>query len=356
MCTDSATAVQTSPSVRRGAARYGGETISSSASAIGASEPSGTSSFTTSVPSSSAMNVTLSPVSSGACAATTASYVLPGPTPMTPGIAAPDGERGEHLVAARHLRGAPARAGRAARGSRAPRRARRASASTSGRRWPPTSWPRRFSAHLIAIGFATTRSRSIDGASSSSSARAPSTSPSRIAPHHLLHLRPDDVRVDADAAEAAELEEREDEVVVARVEIEAELDDRARLLEIGVRLLDRADGRDLRELRDRLRLEIEDDPRRDVVDDDRAVGDGGDLLEVPDDPAHRRLVVVRRHDEEAVDAELVRARRQVHRVLGRVRARAGDDGGAIADLVDRRLVQPEAARRPRASAPRPSSR
>ena len=57
-----------------------------------------------------------------------------------------------------------------------------------------------------------------------------------------------------------------------------------------------------------------------------------------------------------MDAELVRARGEVHRVLGRVGARARDDGRAISDLVDRRLVQREAlvvgerrrlARRPR---------
>ena len=70
--------------------------------------------------------------------------------------------------------------------------------------------------------------------------------------------------------------------------------------------------------------------------------DGGDRLEVPDDPAQRRLVVVRRHDEEAVDAELVRPLGQVDRVRGRVRAGAGDDGRAVADLVDGGLVQLEA--------------
>ena len=50
-----------------------------------------------------------------------------------------------------------------------------------------------------------------------------------VEPNELLHLRADDVRVDADAAHAAELEEREDEIVVARVQVEAELDDRPRL-------------------------------------------------------------------------------------------------------------------------------
>src|SRR3954469_17813771 len=56
---------------------------------------------------------------------------------------------------------------------------------------------------------------------------------------HLPDLRADDMSVNADAADAAELEEREDEVVVAGVEIEAGLpDDPPRLGEITIRLLD----------------------------------------------------------------------------------------------------------------------
>jgi hypothetical protein len=63
---------------------------------------------------------------------------------------------------------------------------------------------------------------------------------------------------------------------------------------------------------------------------------------VGDDPARRRLVVVRRDDEEAVDSELVGRLRQVDGVLGRVRAGARDDGRAVADGVDRRLPELEA--------------
>jgi len=44
--------------------------------------------------------------------------------------------------------------------------------------------------------------------------------------------------VDADAADAAELQEREDEVVVACIEVEAEPGDAPRLLQIVVRLVD----------------------------------------------------------------------------------------------------------------------
>ena len=160
--------------------------------------------------------------------------------------------------------------------------------------------------------------------------------------HHLLHLWADDVRVHAHAAPAADLEEREDQVVVAREEVEPELDDPSRLRQVVVRLLDRSHGRNLGELGDRLGLEVQDHAAGDVVDDERSVGDRGHGLEVLDDPAHRRLVVVRRHDQEAVDPDLVRTLGEVDGVLGRVRPRSGDDGRPVADLVNRRLVEREA--------------
>ncbi len=66
-----------------------------------------------------------------------------------------------------------------------------------------------------------------------------------------------------------------------------------------MRLLDGDDRVDLREARDRDRLDVDDDAARDVVRDDGQVGRGRDRLEVPDDRPLRRLVVVRRHDEDA---------------------------------------------------------
>ena len=74
------------------------------------------------------------------------------------------------------------------------------------------------------------------------------------------------------------LEEREDQVVVAGEEVEAQLDDPPRLIQIVVRLFDGAHGRHLRELGDRLRLEVQDDASGDVVDDDRTVGDPATAL------------------------------------------------------------------------------
>ena len=73
---------------------------------------------------------------------------------------------------------------------------------------------------------------------------------------------------------------------------------------LGFACFTRPDVVDLREPRDRRRLGVDDDARRDVVEDDRPVGRGGDRLDVRHDPALRRLVVVRRDDEEPVDADL----------------------------------------------------
>src|SRR5438270_12951176 len=54
---------------------------------------------------------------------------------------------------------------------------------------------------------------------------------------HGLDLRPGDVRVDADPADASELEERQDEVVVPRIQVELSLvDDAPPLAEVRRRL------------------------------------------------------------------------------------------------------------------------
>jgi hypothetical protein len=152
---------------------------------------------------------------------------------------------------------------------------------------------------------------------------------------HGLHQRPDHVRVYTNTADSAKLEERMDEVVVPRVEVEVGLrDDAARLGEVVIRLLDRLDGGDLGQLADRLRLDVDHDASRDVVDDDRLVARVGNGFEVFDDPPRRRLVVVRSDHEEPVDADLVRLPREVDGMGGGVRAGTGDDRGASAERVD----------------------
>ena len=184
---------------------------------------------------------------------------------------------------------------------------------------------------MIAIGFDDHLEQLERGPSSRSScARALDVALAEAA-DQLLHLRPDDVGVDADAADAAELEER------AGSGRRRPRRGRGRSPRRSCRAWSRSSFACLTAVTFGISASstivsgsmLSDDAARDVVDDDRLVGRRGDRLEVLDDPARRRLVVVRRDDEEAVDAELVRALGQVDRVRGRVRARAGDDGRAV---------------------------
>src|SRR5947209_20541645 len=72
-------------------------------------------------------------------------------------------------------------------------------------------------------------------------------------PDHAPDLRSDDVRVYTNTADSSELEERKDQNVVSRVEREVRLtDDAPSLDEVGIRLLDRPDARDLGQFDDRL--------------------------------------------------------------------------------------------------------
>ena len=91
-------------------------------------------------------------------------------------------------------------------------------------------------------------------------------------PHLLGNLPADDVGVDEDAADSAQLEERLQQVAVARIELEPRRDDVPCLASIRMGLLHRPDVRDLGQPGDRLRLDVDHDAARDVVDDDRAVG------------------------------------------------------------------------------------
>ena len=190
----------------------------------------------------------------------------------------------------------------------------------------------RFSAALIGIGFVWTRRSSYDGAISASSARAPSAVAVAVEADHLGDLVPPEMGRDRDDADGAEPEEGQRVRVISGVEVEPGLlRDEARLVEVVVRLLHGDDRVDLREPRDRDRLDVDDHAARDVVRDDRQVGSGRDRLEVLDDRPLRRLVVVRRHDEDAVHAERRRLLREMDGMRGVVRAGAGDDGRALAD-------------------------
>src|SRR2546426_11544375 len=102
-------------------------------------------------------------------------------------------------------------------------------------------------------------------------------------PDHSPDLRSNDVREYRNNANSSELEEREGQNVVSRVEREVRLaDDAPGLDEVVIRLLDRPDARDLGQFGDGLRLDVDDDAAGNVVDDDRLGADGGERTEVRD--------------------------------------------------------------------------
>ena len=74
--------------------------------------------------------------------------------------------------------------------------------------------------------------------------------------------------------------------------------------------------------------------RRDVVDDDRNADRVVDRLEVLVHALLRGLVVIGRDDQHGVCARLLGVLRKIDRLLGGVRARAGDDGDTALGLID----------------------
>ena len=96
--------------------------------------------------------------------------------------------------------------------------------------------------------------------------------------------------------------------------------------------------------------------RRDVVEHHRQVGAVGHRGEVPEQTGLRRPVVVRRDDQQAVDAEPLGGARLLDRVRGVVGADAGDDGGPVADGVQDDLEHGVLLAVADASATPPSSR
>ena len=180
-------------------------------------------------------------------------------------------------------------------------------ASTSGSRWPPTSWPSRFSAALIAIGLPSDAEQLDRRARARGRARAPRraspafqsrTSSFTCGPTTCVCTQTPPTPPSSRNGRTGRRRPRRGRGPSSTI--------RRACSRSSFACLTARDVLDLGELGDRLRLDVDDDAARDVVDDDRPVGDGRDRLEVLDDPALRRLVVVRRHDQERVDAELVR--------------------------------------------------
>ena len=106
--------------------------------------------------------------------------------------------------------------------------------------------------------------------------------------------------------------------------------DRRDLLEVGGRLLDRDDPRMLGEPEDRVRVDVGAGPAGHVVDDDRQAALVRDGPEVGLEHPLVGLVVVGRHDERGVGAQLRGTARGRDRGAGVVRAGARDHGDAAA--------------------------
>ena len=139
--------------------------------------------------------------------------------------------------------------------------------------------------------------------------------------HHSPHLAADDVAGHEDPARAAQVERARKRRVVAGVQVEA-ID---QLQLIGIGLLDAVDPIDLRQLRQQVGRHVRGRASRDVVDERRLVGRSGDSLVVTLEPEAAGLVVVGRHRQHRVGAELGRPFCQVHGVARVVGAGAGDD-------------------------------
>ena len=155
---------------------------------------------------------------------------------------------------------------------------------------------------------------------------------------HPAHLVPDDVRGDADAAGAADVQAARVDVVVAGQDREAV--DQLQL--VGVGLLDGLDAVDLGQLGQQVGRHVDRRAAGDVVEHDRGVAGGlGDLAEVGEDAAPVGLVVVRRDGQHRVHPGLDGLLGQVDRVARVVGPRAADDDALVPELADDQRDEPE---------------
>ncbi len=150
---------------------------------------------------------------------------------------------------------------------------------------------------------------------------------------HLTDLRPDQVARDRDVPDGAQTDVAERGPIVAAVDLEVRRclgHQPGHALEVTRGVLHGDDVGTLRQLQQRVVLDPRRGPSRDVVDDDRELGSVGHALEVRDQPALRRLVVVRRHHEQSIRARVLSGLCQLERLSGRVRAGATDQLAAPA--------------------------
>ena len=152
---------------------------------------------------------------------------------------------------------------------------------------------------------------------------------------HRSLLSGDDVGGDADSAVGAHAPEVEVVVVVAApdTEVGPGLQHAGRGVEVAVGLLVAGDVGDLGEAQERIDGEIDARAPGHVVDDDGRAGALGDLAEVLDDAGLGRPQVVGRDREDGVDAGGLGTLGEGDGVAGVVRAGAGDNRAAVAELL-----------------------
>jgi hypothetical protein len=152
----------------------------------------------------------------------------------------------------------------------------------------------------------------------------------------LTHLGADQMRRDEDPASAAELQAAQEDLVVARQDVEPV--DRSEVVVVG--LFDRDDVVDRRQLGEEVRRQVDHAAGGDVVEDDRrVVCRARHRLEVGAKPGPVGLVVVRRHDENGVRPGVDGAPGQLDRVVGVVGTRAADQRQLVPELAPDRLEQ-----------------
>ena len=169
--------------------------------------------------------------------------------------------------------------------------------------------------------------------------------------------RADDVADHADHADGTERQQRQVQHVLAAVVREVGAGQGpGHGAEVALGVLDRDDPRVLREPDERLHLDRHLRARRDVVEHHRQVGGVGDRGEVAEQAGLRRPVVVRGHDQQAVDAEPLGRPRLLDGVRGVVGARPRRRRSRGRRPRPARPRARRAARRPSSSATHPSSR
>src|SRR5436190_7814182 len=163
--------------------------------------------------------------------------------------------------------------------------------------------------------------------------------PGREQLRHLPQARTDEVGRDGDHPDRPQRHREEHGRVVAAVDLEVRRrlrDQAGEPVEVPGGVLHADDVRDLREREKGGVFDAGSGPSGDVVGEDREIRRRRDPLEVGEDAPLRRLVVVRRDDQEAVRAGTFRRLRELERLLRGVGARAADDlSAALGRLHDR---------------------